>query len=48
MKKLYYIRYKDRYGNDKQTTIKAKNEIDAECKFYKKDSYSLIVKIALI
>jgi len=48
MKKWYYIEYWDRYCNKKSTTIKARNELDAEKRFYKKDLYSLITKISLI
>lgn len=48
MKKWYYIEYWDRYMNKKTTTIKAKSITDAETRFYKKNDYSLIVKVSLI
>lgn len=47
-KKLYYVEYWDRKHKICHTTIKATSEYDAERRFYKKDSYSLIRKISLI
>jgi len=48
MKKRYNIEYHNRYGIILIKTIKARNELDAEKKFYKQDMYSLIRSISLI
>lgn len=45
--KKYYISYWDKAMKDKSTFIKAKNQNEAEDKFYKKEPYSLIKKISL-
>ena len=48
MKKYFYIEYWDKSGTIKNTTLKAKNEKDAENRFYKNNQYTLIRKISLI
>lgn len=48
MKKKYYIQFYDRYGNTKHAIIKAKDEEKAEKDWYKRQPYTLIVKISLV
>lgn len=48
MKKWYFISYWDKYMNNKTTSIKARNEKDAEIKFYNKNPKTLIKKITQI
>lgn len=48
MRKTYFISYWDRYMNDKTTTITARNEKQAESKFYKQNPKTLIKKISRI